>query len=563
MTRILKAMTIPLLTALLLIALAACSGSVDEAAFGEMGVAREAGAPATAAAMATAAPMLASHESEQSFGKEAVAEKIVEVELEAAPAPAAASATEAATAMGDASTAEFDIARVQAALVQQKRIIVRTVDMGVVVADVEESLESVGGIAEDLGGWVVSAERFSRHSGRVSMRVPAQDLDTAIGMVRDHAIEVERESSTSDDVSEEYYDSQSRLKSLSLTEEYMLGLFDRAERVEDALDVQRELRHIQSEIEVLKGRIRFLEETAAFSLLRVDLTLAPVDMPVDAGEDRIVIVGESADFSATFEPPDGFEEFAYEWDFGDHLGTVSGTGSAPTTTPGVRITATTSRSFVVDRPHIVQLKVTAYGDGIAEGKTSFVEDVKEIPALEVFMGEGRSAGERSSAWGVAGEPVELRGSFSRSRELSGYRYELDFGDGTPVEKGSVEEGASRVTFTHVYEEDRPWAYTAELRVFADSEAGDVEGVAYSEVYIEEAQGFIVGGWNAGEDAKTATRTLSEVARGGMTTIIWLVIFSPLLAGVIAIFYGIIRLESRIRRNRRARAQSAESTADAD
>ena len=54
-------------------------------------------------------------------------------------------------------------------------------------------------------------------------------------------------------VTDEYVDTSSRLRSLRATEESLLNLLGQATKVEDALDVQRELADLQSEIESWKG----------------------------------------------------------------------------------------------------------------------------------------------------------------------------------------------------------------------------------------------------------------------------------------------------------------------
>ena len=143
-------------------------------------------------------------------------------------------------------------------------------------------------------GWVVGTERRSRHHGFVAVRVPTQLLDDAVMRLRALAGEVVSESSTSDDVTDEYVDSQSLLKTLRATEESMLQLIQKADTVEEALEVQKELVEVQGEIEVLIGRIKFLEQTSAFPLINVDLRLAPVGMSVEAGLDRTFSGGQVA-----------------------------------------------------------------------------------------------------------------------------------------------------------------------------------------------------------------------------------------------------------------------------
>ena len=105
-----------------------------------------------------------------------------------------------------------------ATLVQQRRIIVRTVDMGIVVGDVGESIDAIGGVAEEMGGWLVSSSHADERFGFVSVRVPAERLDEAIQRLRAMAQDVESEITSSRDVTDEYYDIQARLTNLEATE---------------------------------------------------------------------------------------------------------------------------------------------------------------------------------------------------------------------------------------------------------------------------------------------------------------------------------------------------------
>ena len=61
----------------------------------------------------------------------------------------------------------------------QNRIIVHTARMSLVVDDVALTIDSIADVASDLGGWVVSSDRSSRHSGAIAIRLPAALLDEA------------------------------------------------------------------------------------------------------------------------------------------------------------------------------------------------------------------------------------------------------------------------------------------------------------------------------------------------------------------------------------------------
>ena len=516
--------------------LAACGSAVEEASSSDAYQAAPQ-APAARAASAPAAPAAApAPTSIPSKTSNMVLEKEVVKEI-------------AAEAVSDESSDAGEFSEERAALVAQNRIIVRTVNLALEVDDVADSIEEISQSVQRDGGWVVSTDRSSKHYGYIAVRVPAAKLDDALKWMRGVGVDVLSEASSSADVTDEYYDLRSRAKSLQATEEALIKLLDRAEKVEDALEVQRELARLQVEIEAHLGRIKMLEETAAFSLVNISLNVAPQDMRVDAGEDMTFSVGESARFRAIFYPPEGIDEFDFTWDFGDGSELAYGGSSAPRADGG-RITATVHHQYISDleSPFIVEVTMTGWGEaGIVEGSDTFIATVTRIPAIEVFAGEHRFV--------EAGEEVNYSGSFTRPKGLTNYQYTWEFNDGTPAVSGTPEEGATSVDTLHVFDNHRPQSYTATLTASAESAAGKVEGSASSEVFVQESQGFVISGWSAGDDLKSAVRALSGVAQAAGTVLIWVVTFSPVWLAIGVVIYVFVRFRHRLIESSRRRAPS--------
>ena len=257
-------------------------------------------------------------------------------------------------------------------------------------------------------------------------------------------------------------------------------------------------------------------------------------MVPDAGPDVRAGVGEPVRFRASFTPPDGIESFDYTWDFGDGTQVVGGNRTAPTGDGDGRVTATVHHRYEDERdsPYIVQFKITGFGDGgLAEGEDTLIATVSRIPNIEVFAGEWINAEE--------GETVELSGSFTRPAGMMDMRYTWDFGDGSSPASGSLEEGVTTVVAGHIYANYRPRPYTARLTITGTMETGEVEGSSAVDVRVEEAQGWVIGGWSFSDQWKTAIRTLSAVAAAALTGSIWLLVFSPIIAIIVgaAIFLG--------------------------
>ena len=199
----------------------------------------------------------------------------------------------------------------------QNRLIVRIVDMTIEVDDVPGRMDNVSGIAIQRGGWVVSESRSSLHIGSISIRVPSAQLDAAVRAISALGLEVLAISSTSQDVTEEYFDVQARISNLHVTRDSLRELLSREGELEDILEVQREITRVSEEIEILEGRKRYLEQTSATSLINVRLELAPGSMNADAGPDLQAVEGRPVAFRATFTEPQGIDSYEYWWEFGD------------------------------------------------------------------------------------------------------------------------------------------------------------------------------------------------------------------------------------------------------
>ena len=459
----------------------------------------------------------------------------------AAPAPAPAAMAQKASSE-TALTGADESAQTQTQLVSQRRIIIRTVNMTIVVDEIQAAMDDISELAVGMGGWVVSTDRRQKHAGRVRVRIPAADLDSAIATLRRLASDVESEISASEDVTDEYFDLRARLKNQQATEAALIRLLDRAENVEHALAVQRELSNVQENVERIQGRIKLLEETSAFSLVTVNLRLAPVRMSVDAGADQSVAARASTRFRATFRPPEGIDSHEITWDFGDGTAPVTITRTAPTAEEGQRVTATVTHVYddPKDSPFIVQVSISGFGEsGIAEGEDTLIVSVSEIPVIEVFAGE-------SDYRVVQNEVVEFSGSFTRPQGLSDVRYQWNFGDGSPPEEGELAEGITRVNTTHVYTDFRSARYRVKFTVTADSEVGEVTASQEIRVRVEEDIGLIVGGFEVGDTFKSAVRTLSVVVSGLTSAVIWVGIFAIIWVPIAVVAVLLIRRRRRLR-----------------
>jgi len=197
------------------------------------------------------------------------------------------------------------------------RMVVRTGSMQMVVDDISSTLDNITGIAAGYGGYVVSSQRWKegeRNIGSISIRVLAEHYDKVMAELRSQAKSVTSESTSTQDVTEEYVDLDSRVKNLLVTEAQLQKIMETATQTDEVLSIQRELTNVRYEIEQAKGRMQYLERTSATSLITIRLDEAVLALKFNASK-ITVDTGESVRF--TSEVTGGFAPYNYQWDFGD------------------------------------------------------------------------------------------------------------------------------------------------------------------------------------------------------------------------------------------------------
>jgi len=156
----------------------------------------------------------------------------------------------------------------------EDRRIVKTGYMTLEVEDIAETMDKVAEMADEFSGYVVSSYKYEserRTEGRIIIRVPSEKFEEAFAGLRQLAIAVPYETTTAEDVTEEYVDLEAQLSNLLATEAQYLALLEKAENVEEMLMVQKELSKVRGEIERIEGRMKYLEQTSETSLIEVNV----------------------------------------------------------------------------------------------------------------------------------------------------------------------------------------------------------------------------------------------------------------------------------------------------
>jgi hypothetical protein len=169
------------------------------------------------------------------------------------------------------------------------RLVIKNASLSMAVNDPHKSMENISRLAEGMSGYVVNAEMHQQTLSngvkvpQVSMtiRVPAEKLDQALATIKQETDQpIISENQTSQDVTAEYTDLNSRLTNLQAAEKQLQEIMASATKTEDVLSVYSQLVSVREQIELIKGQMKYYEQSAALSSISIELMANAAVQPI-------------------------------------------------------------------------------------------------------------------------------------------------------------------------------------------------------------------------------------------------------------------------------------------
>lgn len=153
--------------------------------------------------------------------------------------------------------------------------IIKSANVRYKVVDVKQATRKIKRISQNYSSYI-SNLRFENNlykkENRFTLKVPSKDFDAIMDSINTVAEFIEYENITTKDVTSEFIDVEARLKTkLEVKDRYESILRTKAKSVEELLNVEEKLQHIQEEIESSQGQLKYLSNKVAFSTIQIDL----------------------------------------------------------------------------------------------------------------------------------------------------------------------------------------------------------------------------------------------------------------------------------------------------
>jgi Domain of unknown function (DUF4349) len=158
------------------------------------------------------------------------------------------------------------------------RYLIKNATLSLEVQDARQASTALVAAVQTAGGYVAdtheAVDALGQRSVTVQARVPFGRFDRSMQQIEALGKVLERQVSA-EDVTEEFVDSQAKLRNLKRTESRLLEHLGRTGKLADTLLVEKELNRVRGEIEQLEGRLRFLQHRVTFSTLTVAFSESP------------------------------------------------------------------------------------------------------------------------------------------------------------------------------------------------------------------------------------------------------------------------------------------------
>lgn len=137
----------------------------------------------------------------------------------------------------------------------------------------QETTNFIKKTVNELKGYISSENVYSsdnRVTQRIEIRIPATSFDDLLSRISDNAGKIDSRNVQVEDVTEEYIDIDSRIKTKKELENRYRELLSKAGKVDEILSIERELGTLRSDIEATEGRLKYLTDQVSLSTLTVE-----------------------------------------------------------------------------------------------------------------------------------------------------------------------------------------------------------------------------------------------------------------------------------------------------
>lgn len=157
--------------------------------------------------------------------------------------------------------------------------LIKQVELTLILDNIDGGIATLSQLTRQLQGDVLALQDWQPQQNNTprqvtfTLRVPQQNLDKALEQIRLLG-DVQQQSITATDVSDQLVDLTARLRNLRQSETALLKIMERSGKISEVLEVSRELSSVRESIERIDAQQQQLKRQVAYSTINLTLTSA-------------------------------------------------------------------------------------------------------------------------------------------------------------------------------------------------------------------------------------------------------------------------------------------------
>jgi hypothetical protein len=152
------------------------------------------------------------------------------------------------------------------------RKLIKNGRIGFQTDDLDKTYQNILKVVKAYNAYVSTDENHNNYGElrhEIAVRIPSKDFDKFVEAVGKGVKEFDYREIQTQDVTAEYLDVEARIKTKKEMENRYLAILQKAQKVTEMLEIERQLGEVRGEIESMEGRLRFLKNQVSFSTLNI------------------------------------------------------------------------------------------------------------------------------------------------------------------------------------------------------------------------------------------------------------------------------------------------------
>ncbi len=173
---------------------------------------------------------------------------------------------------------------------QTNRKLIKTGDLEIHSKDVKKSYQFIIDNVKKYQGYetnIYQSESEKYLSITTTLAIPSERIDEFVDLISESE-NVKYISINTDDITDSYFDTETRLKNLEKSLDKYYEFFEKADNTEDMLAIQEKIDSTTTDIELLKGRLNLWDNQVNYSTLTISIYQ----------EEDLINIDRKVDFSA-------------------------------------------------------------------------------------------------------------------------------------------------------------------------------------------------------------------------------------------------------------------------